>query len=235
MSHRVTGVFLVLLVLFAVPALAVDPAVGTYTSVGIGFGSENVLVGRDSNSRPAAGGGIDNVFNSQSWDGVVLGTQWVFKCGKSTSQTVDNNLDGNGNGEIVVTTEYTGGTFWLSKNGPWGDGFTDLSGALGGLTRVTSTVYVLNVAQAGVENVTTSGTFNESDCVLAFEIHNNVVRGDTDTDGPIPGDYPSFFDLACAATRSDGWWNDVKDIIMLIQCPVPAHETTWGQVKSLFE
>lgn len=235
MFRLVIGVLFGVLVLPVIPAFAVDPAPGTYTSVGIGFGSEDVLKGRGSNSRPAVDVGVDNVFNAQSWDGAALSTQWNFICGISTSQITDNNLDGGGNGEIIFTTEYSGGTFFLSKDGPWGDTVNDLTGTINALTRVTTLVHVNFVAVAAVENVNTSGVFDGSDCILAFEINNNVGLGDTDSNPPLPIDYPLFLDLACAPTRIHGSWGDIKDIIMLIQCPVPTHETTWGQVKALFE
>ncbi|MCZ6870835.1 MAG: hypothetical protein O7G84_15135 [Gammaproteobacteria bacterium] len=232
MFRLVIGVLFGLLVLPVIPAFAVDPTPGTYTSV-----SGDVLKGRGSNARPAVDVGVDNVFHAQSWDGAALGIQWDFTCGISTSQITDNNLDGAGNGEIIFTTEYSGGTFFLSKDGLWGDTVNDLTGTINDLTRVTTLVFVLGVPIAAVENVSTSGLFDDSDCILAFEINNNVGLGDTDSGTPLPLDYPPFLDTSCGDLPFDspGSWGDISDIIMLIQCPVPAHETTWGQVKALFE
>lgn len=235
MTRRVTGVSLVLLALFSLPVLGAEPAPGTYTSVDIGFGSQDVLTGRGSNSRPVPDQGVDNVFNAKSWDGAALGTQWIFTCGISVSQVVDNNLDMNGNGTIVFTTEYGGGTFWFSKDGPWGDSVNDLTGTINDLTRITTLQYVAGNPVAAVENVNTNGEFDDSNCVLRFVINNNVGLGDTDSNPPLPADYPPFLDLNCGATRNDGSWGDVRDIVLDIFCPVPVEETSWGHVKSMYE
>ena len=100
MTRSAIGIFSILLLLVSSPALASDPAPGTYTSVDIGG---LVETGHGSNSRPVVDVGIDNVFNSQSWDGAVLGGQWIFTCGISYDQTTIN-LVTNGNGVIISTT-----------------------------------------------------------------------------------------------------------------------------------
>lgn len=214
-------------------ALAADPVQGFYTSVDLGYGSQDVLTGRGSNSWPAPYSGVGQVFNSASWDGSALGTQWVFTCGVSTSLIVDDQRDGSGTGPVYYTVEYTGGTFWLSKDGPWGDGVNDLTGTINSLTRNSTVQYVGGIPQGAVENVSTSGLFDDSSCILEFVINNNVGLGDTDFNPPLPADYPPFIDTSCAATRTTGSWGDVRDISMLIDCVVPAVPTTWGNLKSL--
>jgi hypothetical protein len=234
MSIRAICVFSAVLIVLAVPALAVDPAPGVYTSAGTGWGSQDFINGRGSNSRPVPDVGIDNAFNSASWDGATLGTEWVFTCGISVSQVTQNNINGSGNGTIEFTTVYNSGTFWLSKNGPWGDGVNDLTGTINTLTRYTTLQYINWNPVAAVENVNTSGDFDGSTCVLEFIINNNVGLGDTDSHGPLPAGYPAFLDLACAANRTDGSWGDVKDIALSIFCPVPVEEATWGHIKALY-
>jgi len=234
-----TSISLALLLTFvlvlAAPAQAADPVPGTYTSVDIGFGSQDVLTGRGSNSRPVPDVGVDNVINAMSWDGATLGTQWSFQCAISVSQTTTNNLDVNGNGNILFETIYTGGTFWLAMTGPWGGGGADLTGTMNTLTRNTTLQYVNFTPVAAVENVSVSGLFDGSTCVLQFVINNNVGLGDTDSNPPLPGDYPAFLDLACAAgARTSGSWGDVRDIILGIDCPVPAETSTWGRIKQTF-
>jgi len=228
-----------LIAMIAVPVLATDPFPGTYTSIDAGFGSQNVLTGRGSNSRPVPDLGVDNVFNAHSWNGSVLATQWVFTCGISTSQTTVYNLDGSGTGTIDFTTNYSGGTFWLDKDGPWGDHVNDLTGTINSLKRETQLTYVLGEIVGAVENVYTTADFDNSSCVIEFLINNNVGLGDTDSDPPLPNvlpaGYPPFLDLNCAATRNDGSWGDIRDLQFRIDCTIPTTESTWGHVKSLYE
>jgi len=219
----------------AAPAFAADPIPGTYTSVDMGFGSQNVLTGRGSNSRPVPDLGVDNVVNAMSWDGATLGTQWRFQCAVSISQSSTNNLDANGNGTVLFETVYTGGTFWLSMAGPWSGGPVDLTGVMNTTTRNTTLQYVAFNPVAAVENVSTSGTFDGSACVLQFVINNNVGIGDTDIPMSLPADYPQFLDTACqTGSRTSGSWGDVRDIMLSIDCPVPAVPSTWGHLKQVY-
>jgi hypothetical protein len=234
MHRRATGVFSILislLALIAVPALAGDPVPGTYTSVEYGSGSQDVLTGRDSNSRPA-----DAVFNTHSWDGAALGTQWMFTCGISGLIQPTDLRDANGNGIVLTSTIYAGGTFWLSKDGPWGDGVNDLTGALVQTVRITTAQYLNWVPVSVVENVNTSGNFDNSNCILDFVTNNGVGIGDTDYDGPVPADYPAFLDPNCDdGVRVSGTWGDVRDIVMEMSCALPTQTTSWGHVKALYE
>ncbi|NNF06952.1 MAG: hypothetical protein HKN21_09345 [Candidatus Eisenbacteria bacterium] len=233
LTTLVIGVALTLT--FAVPAQAADPVPGTYTSIDIGFGSQDVLTGRGSNSRPVPDLGIDNVFNTMSWDGATLGTQWNFQCAVSTSQTTTNNLDANGNGTILFETIYTGGTFWFSMSGPWSGAAVDLTGTVNTTIRNTTLQYVNFVPVAAVENVSTSGAFDGSGCVLDFVINNTVGLGDTDSNPPLPADYPPFLDTACqTGVRTSGSWGDIRDIILAISCPTAVEPKTWGGIKQIY-
>ena len=139
--------------------------------------------------------------------------------------------------KLRITTIYGGGTFVLDKAGPWANSGVDFSGTMNALTRITTLQYVNGTAVAAVENVNTSGKFDKGSCLLEFVINNGVGLGDTSTGTPLPADFPPFLDSSCGALPSDspGSWGDVRDIIMAIICPVPVHETTWGQVKALYK
>ena len=218
----------------AAAAHAAAPSPGTYDSIDLGG---SVLMGRGSQSwvGPANGGnGNGDVFNSQSWNGATLGTQWHFECGLSTTnQTVVDNRNGVGTGTVVFTTNFSGGTFWLSKNGPWGDGINDRPCVLNATTNTVTVQYVTFIPVSARGDVNTSGYFLGSNCVLTFQIANTVGKGDTDG-GPFPAGYPALLDAGCGATRVNGSWGDIKDITLRIDCVVPAVTTTWSGVKSLY-
>ncbi len=224
---------LVLMGVLVSAAWATDPASGTYTSVDFGYGSQDVLMGRGTNARPPVDTGVNNVFNSASWDGSTLGTQWIFSCGVSTSQTRQDNRV-SGTGTMVFTTNYAGGTFWLSKNGPWGDGSVDFTGTINALVRITTLQYVSGNVVSARENINTSGNFDGSNCFLTFVITNAVGVGDTDISA-FDSSYPALLDTGCAANGTSGSWGDVRDITMQIDClPNPAKSASWGKVKSLY-
>jgi hypothetical protein len=216
-----------LALLFAGSAIAA-PVAGTYTSTDLGG---SLLTGRGSQSWAAplnANNGVGDVFNSLSWDGATLGTQWGFSCGIQTSPqgVVDNRVAGTGT--VVFTNNFVGGTFYLNP-GPWGDGTGTINA-----TQVIATVqYVSFTPVASVVNINNSGEFDNSDCVLTFTIANGVGGGDTDA-APFPANYPALLDPSCAPTRTNGSWGDVRTITMRIDCPVPATQKTWGSLKSLY-
>jgi hypothetical protein len=216
------------------PAGAANPAPGVYESTDLGG---LVLLGRAAQSWGAplnALHGVTDVFNAQSWDGAALGTQWRFSCGvQPNAQVVQDFRDGNGTGAVIFTNTFVGGTFFLSKQGPWGDGVNDLGGTLT-VTRLIVTVrYVLNVPQEARLNVDSDGLFHESNCTLTFVIANGIGGGDTDL-VPKPPGYPDFIDPACQPTRTFGSWGDISQITLRIDCPVPSRRSTWGTLKATY-
>ena len=217
----------------AAPSWAVDPTPGTYNSTDIGGA---VLTGRGTqswNSPLNAAQGLGDVFNSQSWDGATLGTQWRISCGVQTAPQVKEDNRVAGTGSVIFRNVFVGGSFFLSKTGPWGDGINDLTGTLG-ITRVDVTVvYVNNVPQASRANISSDGVFNGSNCTLTFVIANGIGGGDTDL-MPKPPGYPDFLETSCAPTRIYGSWGDINEITMRIDCPVPSRQSTWGKVKSIY-
>lgn len=231
---RITLLAVALLIVVAVPALAAEPTPGIYQSTDLGG---NVLLGRGTQSWLAplnANHGVQDVFNSRSWDGATLGTQWVFECGvQPAAQTVVDNRDMSGNGTVVFTNTFDGGVFWLSKAGPWGDAVNDLTGTINITTSIVTVVYVTNVPVQSRLNIDSSGQFDGSDCVLRFVIANGIGGGDTDL-LPKPAGYPAFLDTDCNGTRQYGSWGDINQVTLLIDCPVPVNGSTWGAVKTLY-
>jgi len=224
-----------LCIVIAAPCLAVEPAQGTYGTANTAPPDGNMLAGRGSNSwsGPANGGnGVGNVLNVQSWTGAALGTEWVFDCAVSTSQTVTDNTV-NGTGQVLYTTQYGPGTFFLSKNGPWGDSVNDLTGTTTNLVRQTTVSFVNGSPVGAVENAATTGHFDGSNCSLEFVIANAIGFGDTDA-LPFPAGYPALVDTDCSSPRADGSWGDIISISLRIFCPVSVDEKPWSQVKTLY-
>lgn len=227
--HIILGVLAI--VSLAAAVSVADPIPGTYTSTDLGGA---LLLGRASQSWVAplnAAQGLGDVYNAQSWNGTVLGTQWSFSCGQQMS--VQGVVDGRvgGTGPVTFTNSFSGGTFSF-VNGPWCS--TALcSGTANNTIASVIVQYVANVPVAAVANLQTSGNFDNSNCNLTFAIGNGFGHGDTDS-FPKPADYPDFLDTACAATRVNGSWADVSQLIARIDCPVPTHKTTWGALKSIY-
>ncbi|NOT33917.1 MAG: hypothetical protein HOP12_07080 [Candidatus Eisenbacteria bacterium] len=231
------------LMLSALPALAAMPTPGIYFSTDLGG---QVLLGRGSQSWIAplnVNRGLGDVFNAQSWtpEGApdvsiegLLGTQWIFQCGVQLApQGQVDNRDANGNGTVIFTNVFTGGIFFLSKNGPWGDGINDLTGQIFTTTAIATVVYVNSIPIQSRLNLDTYGQFDGSSCVLRFAIANGVGLGDTDLLA-FPPEYPPLMDTDCAPTRVNGSWGDIKDITLQIECPVPTRSGTWGSVKTRY-
>jgi hypothetical protein len=217
----------------ALPALAANPVPGVYNSTDLG-GAVRTGRGTQSWTLPANGAqGLLDVFNSESWNGAFLGDQWKFQCGvQNATQTKQDNRVG-GTGTIVYTNTFTGGSFWLSKNGPWGDGVNDWAGTPGSTVAIATVQYVNNVPVASRLNLNSSGVFDGGQCVLVFTIANGIGGGDTDL-LPKPAGYPDFLDDSCQPTRSYGSWGDIQQITLQIDCPTPTHSSTWGQLKSIY-
>ena len=213
----------------ALTALADLPINGYYNSVDLGG---LTLLGHGTNSRPVPDTGVDNVFNSQSWNGSALGTQWRFACGVSYSQQVIDNRSASGTGTVIFTTLYVGGTFWLAGSGPWGTGANDFTGTLGQTTRITTLQYVNWAPVQARENIDSSGVF-DSGCLLTFAIANGTGVGDTDL-MPFNANYPALLDTDCASARVSGSWGDLSQISFLIDCTVPNDASSWGSLKTLY-
>ncbi len=218
-------------------ALAAQPTPGTYYSTDHPINPGQVLTGHGSNSwsTPNGNQNSDAVFNSDSWDGATLGTQWRYECGVSIGpETVQDNRVG-GTGTVVYTVNYSGGTFFLSKNGPWGDGVNDLTGTIGGTTTITTVQFVGGTPVGSRLNIDSSGSFDGSTCTLRYVVSNGTGAGETDLGNVKGSDYPDFLDTSCLSTRIYGSWGVIQDIQMEIDCPTPNKPATWGTIKSQYK
>ena len=210
--------------MMATAAIAAEPTPGLYQTPSLGG---TMIEGRATNSWMMAGNaamGNGDVWNSMSWmpGTMMLGTQWRFQCAVSTSpQTMQDNRV-MGTGTVVYTTNYSGGTFFLSKTGPWGDGVNDLTGTLAATQIITTLQYVQNSLISGRENISASGLFDGSGCYLTFLLSNGIQLGNTDA-GPVPMSYPGFQNTDCSPTRTFGSWSDIVDISMQIDDHTKSH------------
>ena len=214
------------------------PTPGIYYSVDHPGSPGLVLTGRGANSWtvPHGNNGIAEVFNSMSFDGATLGTQWTYACGIAPgAHTVQDNRVG-GVGTMIYTQSYFGGRFFLSKSGPWGDGVNDWLGTIGTTTTITTVQYILvggvSTPVASRVNINSAGLFDNG-CSLEFVVANGTGAGDTDM-MPKPAGWPDFIDEACAPTRIYGSWGYVQDITLMIDCETATRPSTWGQVKTLY-
>jgi hypothetical protein len=214
-------------------AAQADPITGTYTSTDLGG---QLLTGRASTWRSGVNSGLPHVLHAQSWDGSALGTQWELSCATENSafSVVDNRVGGNGT--VVYTSTFNGGTLTFFAGGwPWGDGTATL-----GTTTLISTVQHLMISGvstpvASVVNGNTSGEFTNG-CLLTFAIANGSGVGETPF-ASIPATYPAFLDGSCgpaSASAQFGTWGNVMTMTMHINCTVSEETSSWGAVKGLF-
>ena len=233
----------VLMIVFALAAstvLAGPPQTGVYLSDDMGG---QVLTGRFSESwvDPGSHGQLGNTINAQSYDPAFgQGSQWKVWCASIAlpSTLVSDTRDVNGTGEVTWRTAYSGGLFWFSADGPWGDGAEDYTGLINMFTATTTYLYVEGEALGIRSNIVTTGQFDNYDDCFEYTINNTAFFGDTDANGPLPSDFPEFMDENCqAGTPTRGGWGSVTEIALRIlgNCTVGAEATTWGAVKSLYQ
>lgn len=220
--------------LLLLPLLAqAAPVTGTFTSTDLGG---QILTGRASTWRPGVNSGLPHILHAQSWDGTSLGAQWDISCAVENTAfgVVDNRVGGNGT--VVYTSTFNGGTFNFYAGGwPWGDG----SGTLATTTMISTVQFMMiggvSTPVASVVNGNTSGEFTNG-CLLTFAIANGAGVGETPY-ASIPATYPLFLDATCtpaSAGAQFGTWGNVMTITMHINCTVADEPTSWGAIKSIF-
>lgn len=225
---------LVSVVIFStvIPVLA-DPIPGTYYSA---FRGGNILLGHVSVSRQFPNSGNPKVFNGQSWNGSVLGTQWEIQCGVEYTSVPPDSTNFNkatGTGFITYNQTFIGGTFTLYEDPAvgWGSG----TGTINTTVAVSQVHYQNFIPIASSFTAYTSGTFSNG-CYLTFAMTNGFGVGET----PYlqkPPTYPIFLAADCTpadANHQFGIWADANDIIAQISCPVPVEESSWGEIKAIY-
>jgi hypothetical protein len=171
-----------------------------------------------------------------SWDGVAtLGTQWKL-WGMSVDATgaveTGRSMDEYGSGYISYTTHYDGGQFWLSKDGNWGDGVTDLTGTLSHYTVITMVTYYFGEMVGATSNITADGIFDNCPMgrsVLRFIISNASLDWHPSFGTPMPANYPPFL---CGAPTGELFF--VCCVVIEIGPAVPVDNLSWGAIKSLY-
>lgn len=229
---RLSLFVLVCLLLVPVTVIAGPPVYGVYNSNDIGG---TMLTGRFSESFVGGGPGqIGNTIHAQSFDTINLGTQWRVECPQIGSPpTVLSDTRVNGTGDVIYSTVYTGGIFWLAKNGPWGDNVADYTGTITGFTNVATYQFVGGTLIGVRSNVTMTGNFDAYAGIMEFAISNSATFGDTSTQ-PFPAGFPQLRDQSCAAGPTQGAWGSVPSITLVIQQAVANETTRFGVLKSRF-
>jgi len=228
----------------AQPCPAILPPVnGTYLSPEFGG---PVLTGRFAESWIGVGGPgqVGNTINAESWNGIMLGTQWRMWCPQiaAAPTLIADTRDGNGTGEVTWRTMYSGGRFWFVKTGPWSaDNLADFTGSVQSFVATTTYQYVFGQLLGIRSNIVTSGIFDQLDpCwgeqCFDYTIDNAAFYGSTDT-GAKPAGFPGFLDPNFCPDDQErlmrGGWGDVTHIALRITgCVVPDEITTWGRIKA---
>jgi hypothetical protein len=224
-------------ILVAASAAANPPITGTYLSTDMPGGT--MLTGTFSESwvTAAGQGQIGNTVNALSWDGTALATEWKVWCPSiAAAPVLISDTRVNGTGDVTYQTDYAGGYFWLSKNGPWGDGSEDYTGSLV-MFRVVTTYKFVGGNLLGIRsNVTMVGMFDGYDNCMQYVINNAAFTGTTDVMA-MPAGYPPFMDTNCGTgTVTTGGWGTVSDIALQVlgSCTMRTVERTGGAVKALY-
>lgn len=216
----------------AAPALAGWPIVGTYKSTDLGGSLDT---GRFSESWLDTAGVIGNTLNLVSWDGSVQGGEWKVWCMSLVSPPtlIIDIRDANGNGQVMVTSYYGGGSLWLSRNGPWGDGTEDYAGEVHVCHMITTYQYASWELIGAVGSINLSGMAAGGRHPIDLSIY--LVEYITLTGGTsVPADYPPLIDADCGAGPATGTWGDVGEITLSVLPPLPVEASTWGAVKALY-
>jgi hypothetical protein len=237
---------LVILAAVSVSTSWAAPNAGTYRSTDMGG---PVFTGRITQSEDEGLGnkpGAGDVLGWASWDGSQLGTQWAVTCGVQYAPQVRRDyIDVKGNGTVVLTNTFIGGSFFLSENGPWGGG----GPTLGKLTRtdfIVETTYLafnpvgaaIDVTSRGIDRFGRPVIITSTKCTAWGEVA-----------GRAPENYPELLDMECQVGRNEGYWWDAGDVTILIvrrgsefstapesgdDMVATPDRRTWGSVKTLY-
>jgi hypothetical protein len=190
----------------------------------------------------------DQVFGIASWSGKALGTQWALSCGVQWAPAeVKGGLDPKGNGIIMTSTVFEGGSFLLTQAGPWVTKWGTMAGSIG-TNQTVLTEYYESGTLVKADMIAVATGITKLGRLVRFQFTRCTAWGETD--GPKFG-YPPFLDPSCSATREHGYWGDMADVRITISrrvIPVigagsaedadgrarSAPVGTWGAVKILY-
>lgn len=234
---KATLACLLITLVAASAAIAGPPLEGVFNSTDIGG---DVYTGRYMEGYDTPEGAIlpGTTLHAQSWDGMSLGTQWSYQCGVMNSDPVliSDFVGATGTGSRTYMKTFTGGTIWLSGDGPWGNGELEYTGPILSYVEYETVQYVNHERVHAVTNVSaTAELIGFSDRCLAFTVGNGVEIGSTDFGDPVPADYPAILDGACdPADLYGAWWDFMTMSLYIDSCTVSSDEATWGQIKSFY-
>ncbi len=229
-------IVILLSVLVSVPALAGPPNNGTYTSTDIGG---SMLPGRYSEYWFGAPLAVNNTLNEESWNGSALGTEWHWYCPWITGKVLlVNTVNGAGNGNKIWRVTYTGGYCVIYNTGPWGGTDPSYTGDINSWVAIVTETYSAFVEVGTTRNHNANATIQGygEDC-MTLDVTNIEKLGDTATDGPLPANFPVFWNwIGCAPTTGSGEWGDVDSItFVILGCPtIGVSESSWGAVKAMY-
>jgi hypothetical protein len=229
--------FIAAICLLGASAQAGAPLVGTYSSEG-----GQVSHGRHTESFANNGEflTVGNAVNAASWDGATLGVQWSYSCPDITSTLLLADLVNpvTGNGQKIYKKFFTGGTFTMNGTGEaWDGGDPVYTGVIDYYSETTTIIFSNFQRVNAVTDITWSGYFNGPRYPCVQWAANGATLGDTSGGGSLPAGFPPFVSPGtCDADRSYGiWWQDSDVVMTITECTVPSEESTWGQIKALFE
>lgn len=237
-SRHLSGTILACIVMMAAAALAGPPLNGIYSSTDIGG---DVNTGRYTEGWDVGGGAtsIGTVLNAQSWDGATLGLQWRYTCStiESAPALIQDTVNASGTGSKTWQIDFTGGTIWLSGDGPWGNGDAEYTGTITSYTEFETVQYVAFEAVHAVTNVTAIAHLDGySEACMTFSVGNGVEVGNTNDGSTKPSTYPDFLQAGtCAPVMTLGaWWDFMTMSLYIDNCTVGTEPATWGAVKAIY-
>ncbi|MCK4546466.1 MAG: hypothetical protein KAW17_03400 [Candidatus Eisenbacteria sp.] len=185
---------------------------------------------------------LGNTYHAESWDegASALGLLWEFACPalEGEPEWIGSWFDEDGNGYASYLLRYSGGTFWLSGAGPWGNEETEYTGILDYYTERRAVHFwhglPFRIETQGVE---CAGDFDEFDVRLCAEWDAMNVGV---SDGQVP-DYPVLLESpggVCSPNPTlRGEYGRVECVVLRIsdeEGPTRAKNATWGSIKSTY-
>jgi hypothetical protein len=238
------AILVVVLALMVVPAVAqnyLGPIPGVYKTQ-LGQMSEGVF-SESWVDAPHQEGMIHNTIHA--WDN-MQGAQWHVYCPSIShvSLLVDTR-DGNGNGFVQYSTDYAGGTLWLSQAGPWAPVQPvplppiDFTATIASFNVVSTHIYYQGQQISVDSDIRFMGYFNppvEPGNCFEYVLSNGAILGYTPM--PFPAGYPPFLDYYNCPTGTTSWgaWGIAEDITLTIygHCTIATEESSWGKIKALY-
>jgi hypothetical protein len=229
--------FVAVVCLLAVSAQAGPPLTGTFTSE-----AGQVSHGRHTESFANAGDflTVGNAVNAASWNGATLGVQWSYSCPDIVSTVLLADLVNpvTGDGQKIYKKTFTGGTFAMNGAGEaWDGGDATYTGVISYYSETTTIIFGNFERVNAVTDITWSGHFDGPGYPCVQWAANGATLGDTSDGSMLPAGFPPFANPTdCSLGRSHGiWWQDSDVTMTIYGCTVPSEESTWGNIKALYE